>query len=43
MFSSYRTHLEALNNQAPDAYLFPKDDGKTHGGPEGNFTITFEQ
>ncbi|CAF1533661.1 unnamed protein product [Adineta steineri] len=36
------TYLEALNGQAPDAYLFPTDDTKTHGGPEGKFVLTFE-
>ncbi|CAF3031084.1 unnamed protein product, partial [Rotaria sp. Silwood2] len=36
------TRLEALHNKAADAYLFPTDDTKTHGGPEGNFTIVFE-
>jgi hypothetical protein len=38
-----RTYIEALNDKAPDAYLFPTDDTKNHGGPEGKFTVTFEQ
>jgi len=38
----FRTHLEALHDKAPDAYLFPADT-KTHGGPEGKFTLTFER
>jgi hypothetical protein len=38
-----RTHIQALNAQAPDAYLFPTDDSKTHGlTQEGKFTVTFE-
>ncbi|CAF1385449.1 unnamed protein product, partial [Rotaria sordida] len=36
------TRLGALHSEAPDAYLFPTDDTKTHGGPAGDFTIIFE-
>ena len=41
-YFSYRRRLEALHNKAPDAYLFPTDDIKTHGVHEGDFTIIFD-
>ncbi|CAF1514498.1 unnamed protein product [Adineta steineri] len=38
------TRLEALHSSAPDAYLYPTDDTKTHGlRGDGRFVVVFER
>ncbi len=42
-FFCFRTKLQALHSRAPDAYLYPKDDTKTHGlSGDGKFVVVFE-
>ncbi|CAF1502210.1 unnamed protein product [Adineta steineri] len=37
------TRLEALHSSAPDAYLYPTDDTKTHGlRGDGRFVVVFD-
>jgi len=40
---SFRTRIQALHSQAPDAYLFPADNSKNHGlNGDGKFIVVFE-
>ncbi|CAF1366339.1 unnamed protein product, partial [Rotaria sp. Silwood1] len=37
------TRIQALHSRAPDAYLYPTDDSKTHGlRGDGKFVVVFE-